>query len=109
MALVRANTSGGGNSGTLSYDGYSDYIGATRTATFTITGDHDYIQIISQGISSVSSYVPTYNGVTYNWKKNASNGAGAVSVLIPNVKDGTSITFSDGGITYAGFHGLSYT
>lgn len=109
MALVEMNFAEGGTH-TLDYDGYSDYIGTTRTASFTITGNHDYIQIVSTGVQQ-NSFVPSHNGITYSWNLNRTDGASnaGASVLIPNVKNGDVITFSDGGITVTGFYGLSYS
>lgn len=101
-------------SGTLNYDGYEAYIpsGSTRYPSYTISGDHDAIQIIITGVTT-NSFTPVHNGITYNWRLNisgSSSGNGA-SVVIPNVKDGDVITFtnnSSGGVQGVGFFGLSY-
>jgi hypothetical protein len=109
MALMKMPTYTGGGASNLDYDGYSAYIGSTRVSSYTISGDHDFIQLIISGVTA-NTFVPTCNGVTYNWKGNYSSGQlGAASVLIPNVKDGTSITFSNSGVTSCGIYGLSYT
>ena len=108
MALIRANTSGGGggDTPTLEYDGYSSYI-TSATTSKTISGDHDFVQVVIYNVNS-TTLPPTYNGVSYSWKIDRSSGNGAGSVLVPNVKDNTAIRFS-GNVNFVGFHGLSYT
>ena len=109
MALVRANTSGGGGTPILDYDGYSDFIGSTATSSFTVSDDHDFVMVVSYGVTNTSGYI-IYNGVTYNFKSNntsdSSKQAGAI--LLPNVKDNTTFTFS-GAYKFVGIYGLSYT
>jgi hypothetical protein len=107
--LVRMQTSSGGGTPKLEYDGYEAYIGTTGQSSFTIVGDHDFVEVVTSGVQATS--YATYNGVNYYWKRQISSsesGSAAGSTLIPNVKDGTSITFP-GAFAKVGFYGLSYT
>ena len=91
--------------GTLDYDGYEAYIGSTAQQTFTFSGDHDFVLIVTSGVSK--TVYATYNDIKYYFKTQYSSGSGSGAILIPNVKNNTSIVFQNP-FALVGFYGLSY-
>ena len=94
--------------GTLDYDGYEAYIGTSSVTSFTISGDHDFVMVVTNGVTNTGGSI-TYNGKTYNFKSNQASDSNKMAgvVLLPNAKDNTTFTFSS---TFAnvGIYGLSY-
>lgn len=79
--------------GTLTYADYSvDY---QNVSSVTIPNDYDAVLIVTSfSGGQQDNYKPTYNGITYDWKLgNIGNTTYGTSIIIPNVKANTNITF----------------